>query len=186
MKNAVFQTLKKNNISIDYDVFSYGFDVFKNYFIFLLLLIPLGIHLNLLLKAIMFIILYIPLRRFIGGFHFNKRYLCTFFSVVFSLMIPFISDNISIDNIYFLILCYIILLLLTYKMGTIDHPNKRLSCDEKKIYKSKALFIESIYCLLNIVCLLLKADYFASLFFFTSIFSVLGISISYLFNKIRY
>lgn len=184
MKNKIFQVFTDNNISIDYDVFTYGFNVFKHYFIFFIFLIPLGIYFNLLIKMILFIILYIPLRRFIGGFHFSKNYLCTLFSVLSSFMIPYFCDKLIISNSKFIILSYFIMFLLTIKIGTMDHHNKKLTAKEKITFKKKAILIEIMYCFLNIICLLLSEYYFSNLILLTSAFSVFGILIAFLSDKI--
>lgn len=184
MKDKIYQLFIKNHISIDHDVFTYGLNVFKHYFVFLIFLIPLGIYFKILIKIILFLILYIPLRRFIGGFHFNNDYLCTFFSVICSFLIPYFSDQLIISNNFFIILSYTIMLLVTIKIGTVDHYNKKLSSKEKMIFKRKAILIEIIYCVLNEICLLLNIYYLANLILFTTTFSVFGILVAFLNNKL--
>ncbi len=123
------------HINIEYDIFHYGLTVFFNYLIFLLFVIPIALFLNILIETIFFILFYIPIRRYIGGFHFSKKFLCTIFSILVSILIPILAINFTVNNIILVYIIMLVTIVVTWLIGTIDHPNKRLSKREKQIFK---------------------------------------------------
>ena len=74
MKNKLYSYLINNNISIEKDVFEYGFEYFYSYIIYLLVIIPISVFNHFTVEIIIFIILYIPIRKNIGGFHLKNKY----------------------------------------------------------------------------------------------------------------
>ena len=91
-------------------------------------------------ETIFFILFYIPIRRYIGGFHFSKKYLCTIFSILVSILIPILANNFTVSSIIPVYIIILITVVVTCLIGTVDHPNKRLSKSEKQIYKKKYYF----------------------------------------------
>lgn len=178
MKNRIYNIFKKSGVEIDKDVYTYGFNILLNYSIFLIVTIPLSILLNVFWEVVIFIISYIPLRRYVGGFHFDKTYLCLFFSIFLPILFSVLSNYIKIPNILFLICTYFIVIWVTYRIGVIDHPNKRISVKEKITYKRKALNIEIIYLCLEIICYYNHLMKITNMVLITTLFSIFGILIT--------
>lgn len=175
--------MQNNNINIEYDVFCYGFSVLLNYLVFLAILVPLSIFLNIFFEAIFFIIAYIPIRRYIGGFHFSKNSLCTFFSVFFSVLIPSLSKYCEIRNIMIVYISIIFVFIISRFIGTVDHPNKRLTIKEKKIYTRKSIIIEIIYIIIALILFNMGKFKQSSLIIYSLLFCVIGIVMGRLFSE---
>lgn len=184
-KSKIYKSIKKYNIDIDDDVFSYGFDVFTNYFIYIIIIIPLACILNLFCEVFFFIIFFMILRKNIGGFHFNKLYYCTFFSIFFSLLIPFVSKKFIIKNIYMMLFIFILLMIITITIGTMDHTHKILSEIEKKQYSRNSLIILLIYMAICLLCFYLKLNILTNIIIATSIFNILGIILQYMIQRLH-
>ena len=80
MKNKIYTYLISNNVQIDQDVFDYGFSYFKKYIFYVFITIPFIIYFKLYLNVILFLVLFIPLRKYLGGYHFNNDVICILFS----------------------------------------------------------------------------------------------------------
>lgn len=144
MKNKIYNYLTNNNITIEKDVFDYGFSFFQSYLIYLLFIIPISIFYNTIIEVFLFIILYIPIRKNIGGFHLTNQYHCIILSIIMTLLAPFMSNYIPI-NYYFAIFIIAINIILFVIFVPVDCKEKRLSNSEKKFYKRLSLIILLIY-----------------------------------------
>lgn len=131
LQNNLWVLMQKNHISLDKDIYDYGFTTLYNYSIFMLIIIPISICFHVLFETIIFIITFLPIRRFLGGFHFNKNYLCLFFSVIIPITFGKIAQYYIIRNIFLIIAICTLIILITFKSEVKDHPNKRISVEEK-------------------------------------------------------
>lgn len=146
MKNAIYKSLNKAQVNIDKDVFEYGWYAFKQYFTFLIIMIPLSILTQSIDEFILFIISFIPFRKYLGGFHFNNAIFCTFFSILFSIIIVIVLPNSfnieTLPNTSFFkygMIIFLLFSIIVSLIGPVDHPNKQLCEEEKQIFKQKAL-----------------------------------------------
>lgn len=183
MKNKIYLAFQKNGVEIDKDVYGYGFNVLINYSIFLIVTIPLSLYLNVLWEVFLFIICYIPLRRYVGGFHFNKTQICLTFSIILPILFSITANHFEITNVLTILCIYLLMIYITYKIGVVDHPNKVLSEKEKAIYKKKSLIIEFIYMMITILCFITHLKMITNIIFITSLFSVFGIAVTQLYSK---
>lgn len=177
LKDSLLNLMINNGITIEQDVFEYGMTVFLDYSVFIFFTVFISLLLNIFKESLLFIIFYIPIRRFIGGYHFNKHYLCTIFSVLSSVIIPILAKSLILSNIYIIVGIILIILLSTYKIGTIDHPNKRLTKTEISNYTKKAITIELVYSCIILVLYYHHSYILSNLLLFSLIFSILGIII---------
>lgn len=134
MNKFIYKVLIKNNIILDEDVFYYGWSILKQYFIFFLITIPISIYCGIIFETLSFLAIYIPLRRYIGGFHFNRKYVCTIVSSIVTIFASFVSGKLQC-NYMLITLTNLLLITATYLIAPVDHVNKRLSSREKDIYK---------------------------------------------------
>lgn len=181
--DKVYNLLISNNIDIDRDIFDYGFLILKTYIKYLLVVLPFSIFLNLFFQLICFIIAFIPLRRYIGGYHLDSMKACFVASVLITFFIIFFSTHIEYIPLFIKLIVIFITIFITYHIGAMDHPNKRISIEEKKNYTSKAIKIELFYLLLVIFLHLNNVYVFSNILFLTIIFCVLNAFVTYLVKK---
>ena len=170
MNKFIYKVLIKNNIILDEDVFYYGWSILKQYFIFFLITIPISIYCGIIFETLSFLAIYIPLRRYIGGFHFNRKYVCTIVSSVVTIFASFISSKLQ---------CNLLLISTTYLIAPVDHVNKRLSSQEKYIYKKKSIKIEIFYVFLVIFLFSFNRFNFINLIFIAECITLISISYAY-------
>lgn len=150
-KDKIYECLLMNGINMEKDVFDYGFMIFLTYMEYLLIIIPISLFMDISEYVIIFLLLFIPLRRYIGGYHMSTMKKCFVGSLILSLSIPMIA--IKIEKIPFILSCFIFIICLTMtnRIGVLDHPNKRILAIEKKTYKKRAILIEIIYISLYLI-----------------------------------
>lgn len=184
MKNKIYQYMIDKNISIDKDIYEYGFSILKRYSLFLSFVFFLSLSFNVEIETIFFIFSYIPLRKHLGGFHFSKSTICLLFSVIITLIVSIISTEIQFNNITVLILC-LIMFILTFLVVPIDHPNKRLSLKEKTFYKRKSLKLEIFYFLTIIFLQYFKLNNLINTIIFSFIISIISLCSAKLLQLIK-
>lgn len=178
IENKLYSLLLKNGASIEKDVFAYGFITFLNYLAYLIFLIPIALILNLIKGVLSFLIFFIPLRRYIGGYHFNSKILCFIFSIIFTLSIPLLAITLGkID--YGIMVCTLILaIIITYYVKAVDHPNKRINAHEKYLYTKRAILIELIYSMIILFFYNTSLYTYLNIAYLTLLFCTIGISIA--------
>lgn len=174
LKSSLYTYLIEQRTEIDYDVYLYGYTAFINYLYYVMITFPIAFILGKVMEVLTFLFFFIPLRRYIGGYHFGSKKLCLIFSVLFSFFIPYLAIWSGNINLYIRILIIIIMVNLTIKIKAVDHPNKRISPSEKSIYTKKSLVIETLY---SLGILILYNDFtymYLNIAFFSMIFCVSG------------
>ena len=149
MKNRLYSFLN-NYSSIDYDIFDYGFNIFKSYLYVFFTILIISATLNIVFGEILFWIFYIPLRKYQGGFHFSSKGVCFFTSVLFSLIISY-TIRLPIISLLFRLIIITITIITTFLAKTLNHPNKKLSNKEIKMYTARTLAFDFFYAFLLIV-----------------------------------
>lgn len=174
MKDKLYKILLANNVKVDTDVYQYGTKILLTYFLFLTILIPISFILKIHTEVLLFLFVFTPLRRYLGGFHFSKNYLCLIFSLILIIMISYLSILTYINNLILKIFIFILLIFLTSKVRTVDHPNKRLTSVFITEYTKKSLFIEIIYCILSVIFHVLNYNTLSNILLYSPVFCVMG------------
>ena len=178
MRNRVYLLMKENNILIDEDIFGYGYSIFLQYFSYFLIVIPIALITNELFGMICFLLLFVPLRRYLGGFHFKRKGFCPVFSVVFSIVILNLFHKIEV-NITLGSLFFIFSIIICKLIAPIEHPKKKLDKNQKNIYNKKAIKVLISYFLIFLICRLLEIK-LTNIIFITTIFSVINAVVGYI------
>ena len=124
LKKKVYSFLINQGVNPELDIFNYGFNVSIKYFIFLIIALPLSLVFHCFKETIIFLITFISLRQYLGGFHFNNSNTCMFFSIIVTLLIPLLSNNIEYINIWFRSLIFASCIFAATYFGPIDHKKK--------------------------------------------------------------
>lgn len=179
MINKIYEEIQKKGINLDEDVFNYGMLVLNQYLIYFAIVIPISICYGMLFELAIFILVFIPLRKNLGGFHFENKKLCTLFSVLITFLILLLSQKVIFNNIVIIFFCYLFFLVITIKIKTVDHKNKKLDEKEKEKFSVKAIYIECMYFILIIICIFLNRNILSNILFFSNFFMVLSICLAY-------
>lgn len=178
LKNKLYSFLLNQGLEPEYDVFDYGYKILTKYLIFLTIVIPLSILLNNFSETILFLIVFITLRQYLGGIHIENSILCMMFSIIISLLIPQLAKVFNHFNILFLIGIFIIAEISILLLGPIDHKNKRLSNAEKKCFKKKSFFMIILYFCISCFLYFFEQDIYVNVILFTILLNVFNLWIA--------
>ena len=143
--DILYKILIDNGSTIEKDVIDYGYMILITYLKCLMVLMPLSLIFHIQKNLFMFFLFFIPLRRYIGGYHMDTMRSCFIGSVILALSISFLSAKLDRIPMFFHIGVFIICFLLTIIFGVVDHKNKNINVTEKKVYKKRAIMIEISY-----------------------------------------
>ena len=136
--------LKNDVITEDMkDIYVYGFDLLFSFLISTSIIITIGLITGHALQTFLFLITFILVRRYTGGYHANTYLKCQIYTVTFYLLVTGLSLYVNIFHYIFVILELIgVLIILIW--GPIDNPHKPLTKTEKKKHKITGLILFSL------------------------------------------
>lgn len=106
--------------------------------------IIIGITLNMFVESVLFLLCFIPLRIFAGGYHAKNQLRCYIMSTITTIfilyVIAFLQENLSIVEIGI----YIISVYIIWKLVPVPDKNKPLELYEQNKYRRKVHVILSI------------------------------------------
>lgn len=136
----------------DINIYKYGYFLLFEVLINLIISLMIGMVFCDIKTVILFLVLYIPLRTYSGGWHADKLWKCTFISSLI-LVIAEILSNYCIEYIPVMYCVPVMILSGIYILvvSPVDTESKPLENEEKKLYGRK---VKIIY-ILHIIALLL-------------------------------
>lgn len=120
------------------DVYVYGFQLLISFVFSTSLVLFIGVALSKLIETLMFLIVYILLRSFSGGYHSKTYFMCTIITICVYLIVVLFTSFLDVNLIAYLSLLFIgtVLLLL---LAPVKHPNKIITA--RNVIKYKAISI---------------------------------------------
>lgn len=151
--------LKKEDIIEGEDEEIYAFGSNQSIFLILNLITPifLAIFFNKKLEITVFLIEFILLRSYAGGYHAKSQFKCLILSSIMQIIAIFLISIISIDKVI-LIISIIIFSFIIGHLSPIESDNKPLDEIERKTYKKKAIIILLMINLLTLVDVYLNSN----------------------------
>ena len=153
VSKIISKQLEENTISTeDMNIYRYGYMLVCEVFVNIIVAaIIAGISGEWLLVTL-FLVVYIPLRSFCGGWHADKFWKCTIYSNLI-IVIMIISKEIIVDmnNILLLFGAFIICSICIFSLAPVDTATKPIMDDEKKIYSKKIRIIMLIHSVIYIM-----------------------------------
>ena len=133
---SITNSLRKKGIVRDefVDVYQYGFELLLSFLISTGLVILAGIILNRFIETLVFLLVFISLRSFTGGFHAMKYWICTVSTFGVYSLVMIVSSFVSVNFLVFIILLLIGSIIL-YIKAPVENPNKELTKKQKSKYK---------------------------------------------------
>ncbi|NCC71008.1 hypothetical protein EOM09_05480 [bacterium] len=163
--------------SLEYEIYSYSYNLFFSYLFVLTLTLVFSIRINLLLQELTFWITCLFLKKNLGSIHFESKILCIVTSILFSL---FISASYYLPPLLISWKFFIsgIVLCSTYYFKVANHPNKDLTIEEIKFYTKKALNTEIIFSIFAIFPFPLLNSKYQNIIIYTLLFSIINVIVA--------
>ena len=140
------------------EIYRYGIQQGLNLALNILTTIIIGVLCGMVYPSILFLVCYMPLRSFCGGYHAKTHLRCYIYSVIMItcilLVAKYTTFNIVLCEVLVLISLIIILLL-----APVEDENKILDSVEKRVFRKRAYIIAFLEVLLYHVFLLTHLTY---------------------------
>ena len=146
MLNSVAKRLTKHLVDAGVvssdldDIYIYGFEVLITSLLSTLLIFIAGIALGRIVETISFLIVFIGLRSFTGGFHANTYWLCTALTLSIYVSVMLLSMYVKVPNIVYWLLLPIGVIVLLVK-APVRNPNKYLTDNETVRHKIVSIIL---------------------------------------------
>lgn len=124
----------------DKPIFIYGLRQGGYIFLNLTISIVIGLILGMVSQCIIFLIAYIPLRIYAGGYHAKTQSLCNILSIIV-LIIALLFINFTNFNFYIYFIITFLSILIILLLGPVENVNKPLHKIEITVYKKKIKLI---------------------------------------------
>lgn len=159
LSNAVSTWLVNQKVikTSEDDLYSYAFYSLIFGLAPVIIVIILGLLFNMLSEALIFIIPFMVIRKFSGGFHLKKPGICVVCStLLLSFSLGVIKYVISFEQSAVLTTCVIISALIVFLFSPIDSEARKLSLKEKKFFGTTAKVLIIFFSVVYFTTLLLS------------------------------
>lgn len=136
------------------DTYKYGFEITIANMINGLIVLSVGLGLNMLAEAILFYLVFVSLRFFCGGYHADSYIKCFFFFGLTTIVCLSFSVRLAQYEELILIPFWITAVILGWhiiKMAPIEHKNRILIEDERRIFRRRSIQIYIFWLVVGII-----------------------------------
>ena len=144
--------LKNNVIKNEHlDIYIYGFEVLISGALSIFIGLILGLIFSQLIECIVFLVIFVTLRRYCGGYHADTYLKCnTIFTVNVAIVMIILKFNFTYSFAFHIMLC--VLCILTYfVLSPIENIYKPITDEEKKKYRLIAVTLAFVTVILSSV-----------------------------------
>ena len=145
--------LDQNYSEDEASIIIYGWRKLVLFLINIIISLVIGIVFGCGIEVAIFVVLFLPIRLFAGGYHMNKLWKCEILStlIIVAVSIFFLVYS-KFDNIEWVLhILTLISVLIHYLCAPQDTPNKRLFVAEKKRFKMISSILVSVYVIAYII-----------------------------------
>lgn len=152
--NQLVDVLLNNKIieEKEKDIYAYGFQIIISSMIGILMVGAIGIIFNRFIESVLFLVVFISIREYTGGYHANTFLFCSvlFISLYFILLVftEMIYKNFELYHIIFILLIHLFTVL---KYSPIENERKPLTQKVVITKRKKSIIISIIWSLLTLV-----------------------------------
>lgn len=147
-KMVSWQVATGNLREYEWNKYVYAYEILLNQLINLSIAVVLALISHELKAVLMFLVIYIPLRKYAGGFHAKTNERCVIYSsfiIVCIIMLNRWLRNFIYDYENIIAMLFILLLIFVYRISPVETKNKKLDMEERRKYRKKVHKICTIH-----------------------------------------
>lgn len=151
--------IEKQGIQKDkMDIYAYGLKLILSDIINFSIILLISVLLNHIISGIVFLITFCSVRKHSGGFHAKTFWLCRLTMVTTFLCVVAALEIISRTSFqyYLVIALNVFSVLIIVCFAPIKHPNKKLSEEQSKSNRRKAIIASSMFVAVSIVLIIIN------------------------------
>lgn len=127
-----------------YDIYVYGFELLISFLFSATTILLFGTILGCFYQTVAFLIVFILLRSYSGGYHAKTYAMCTIVTFSTFGIVLLLSKYIFVNYIGYLILGVVGITILSI-FAPIEHPNKKTSSNQKRRHKAICIILFSVF-----------------------------------------
>ena len=164
--------------------YKYGLEITISSLLNIILIVSIGIISGQLIESMIFLICFVPLRQFTGGYHANSYFKCNvLFSVLFIILLTIYNLTVTRISFYGCILMLVFSITIFLSECPVEHPNKPLTDLQKKKNKYLSIILGLLYGAIGVMSKVLSYN-IGVLFLYTLVLISLLVIVA-TFQKIR-
>ena len=134
----------------DKELYAYGFNMLLTVSLNIISTIIIGLLFGMVFESIAFLVAYIPLRSYAGGYHARTPLRCYIISLLLIVLI-LLTLNLIGESVLALFILSGIGTIICVTMSPVEDANKPLDGIEKQVYRKKAMIILAIEIIILII-----------------------------------
>lgn len=139
----------------DKEIYRYGIQQGLNITLNILTTIIIGALCDMIFPSILFLLCYMPLRSFCGGYHTKTHLRCYIYSVLMITSILLIAKYFTF-NIFVYEFLVLVSLVVIFLLAPVEDKNKVLDSDEKRVFRKRAYIIATLEVLIYHIFLMIR------------------------------
>lgn len=151
----------------DKELYRYGIQQGLNLVLNILTTIIIGCFCDMIYPSILFLLCYMPLRSFCGGYHAKTHIRCYIYSVIMINCILLVAKYFTFSILVYEILVLVSLIAI-FLLVPVEDKNKVLDSDEKRVFRKRACTIAVLEVLIYHIFLIIR---------FTNSYKILSIAL---------
>jgi len=164
--------------------YKYGLEITISSLLNIVLIISIGVVSGQLIESILFLICFVPLRQFTGGYHANSYLKCNLlFSILFIILLTIFNLTVTRISFYWCILMIVFSISIFLSECPIEHSNKPLTDSQKMKNKYLSIILGLLYGAIGVMSKVLSYN-IGVLFLYTLVLISLLVIVA-TFQKIR-
>lgn len=124
------------------ELYKYGFNIGLTILINLLSSVLVGVFFGMIFESMIFLMGYIPLRSYAGGYHARTSLRCYFISIFIMILILAFFSYVSLVSLYKMLLFIGVTVCII--LSPVEDENKPLDDDEIRIYRKRSYIVLTI------------------------------------------
>lgn len=140
------------------EIYRYGIQQGLNLALNILTTIIIGVLCGMVYPSILFLVCYMPLRSFCGGYHAKTHLRCYIYSVIMIASILLVAKYTAFNIVLYEVLVLISLIIILL-LAPVEDENKKLDSVEKRVFRKRAYIISFLEVLLYHIFLLTHLTY---------------------------
>lgn len=162
------------NTNDEKEFYQYGIEITISSILNIALILGIGLITRNFVESLLFLLLFIPIRQFTGGFHASTYFKCNLsFCFLFSSVIILYHFTGSILNVYLSILITFICVLLILVKCPVENKNKPIPKERRGIHKIMAALLSIVYGVVGTVLTAISNNYGALILYTLSAVTIL-------------
>ena len=142
----------RNIITSDvYDCYVYGWEIILLTLLEITNILIIGLCTNSLGNAIIFLVTFVLVRKYTGGYHANTSLKCNICLIIIYLLNLYITINYEADIVILIAATLICGIAIIFKIGPIENENKPLSINQKESSKKLSILLFSGCCAVSFI-----------------------------------